>query len=150
MDPATIAASVAALLAPYLKKAGEDFVGEAGKYVQERAKGLWQKIRTKLDGEPESKVVLDQFEKNPDAHADEFKATIEKKVEADQALSNEISADVADIKRKAPYLRVVQEMTNAEDVVGAKVKRMKSGTVDVTQKIDKATKTTGADIDEMG
>jgi hypothetical protein len=150
MDPATIAASVAALLAPYLKKAGEDFVGDAGKYVQERAKGLWEKIRAKLDGEPQSKIALDRFEKDPVAHSDEFKATIEKKVEADQTLSKEIADDVAEIKRKAPYLRVVQEMKDAEDVVGARVKRMKAGTVDVTQNIDKATKVTGADIDEMG
>ena len=31
MDPATIAASADALLAPYLKKAAEEFAGEAGK-----------------------------------------------------------------------------------------------------------------------
>ncbi len=150
MDPATIAASVTALLAPYLKKAGEDFVGEAGKYVQERAKGLWEKIRAKLDSQPESKVVLDDFSKNPDAHGDAFKITIEKTVAANPTLATEISTEVADIKRKAPYLRVVQDMTKAEDVVGATIKRMKGGTADITQTIDTATKVKGAEIDEMG
>lgn len=150
MDPATIAASAAALLAPYLKKAGEDFVGEAGKDVQEKAKGLWLKLRAKLDGEPEGKVVLDQFEKDPEAHGEEFKAKVEEKVSADKALSDEIAADVADIKRKAPYIRVVQKMTEAEDVVGVKAKRMKSGTVDVEQDIEKAKKVTGFEAEDIG
>lgn len=150
MDPATIAASVAALLAPYLKKAGEDFVGEAGKFVQEKAKGLWQKLRAKLDGEPQGKVVLDQFEKDPEAHGDAFKAKVEEKVASDKVLSDEISADVAEIKRRAPYIRVVQLMNEAEDVVGVKAKRLKSGTVDVHQNIGKAKKVTGAKFDEIG
>ena len=150
MDPATIAASVAALLAPYLKQAGEDFVGEAGKFVQGRAKVLWQKLRARLEGEPQDKAVLDQFEKDPQAHGDDFKATLEQKMAEDKTLSDEISAEVAEIKRKAPYLRVVQQMTEAEDVVGVKAKRLKSGTVDVSQGIDKAKKVTGVEVDEIG
>lgn len=150
MDPATIAASAAALLAPYLKKAGEAFVGEAGKFVHDKAKVLWQKLRAKLDGDPPAKVVLDRFEKNPDAHGDEFKAKIEEKVTADEPLGNEISADVAEIKRKAPYLRVVQQMTEAEGIVGAKAKRLKGGTIDVSQVIEKARNITGAEVDEIG
>ena len=49
MDPATIAASLVALLAPFLKKAAEEFAGEAGKgaasFVQDKAKALWQRLR---------------------------------------------------------------------------------------------------------
>lgn len=150
MDPATIAASVAALLAPYLKQAGEDFVGEAGKFVQGRAKVLWQKLRARLEGEPQDKVVLDRFEKDPDTHGDDFRATLEQKMASDKTLSDEISTDVSEIKRQAPYVRVVQKMTEAENVVGAKAKRLKSGTVDVGQGIDKAKNVIGAEVDEIG
>ena len=52
MDPVSIAAGVGALLAPYLKKAAEEFAGEAGKYVQEKAKGLWEKLRAKFESDP--------------------------------------------------------------------------------------------------
>ena len=150
MDPATIAASVAALLAPYLKQAGEDFVGEAGKFVQGRAKVLWQKLRARLEGEPQGKVVLDQFEKDPEAHSDDFKATLEQKMAQDKTLSDEVSAEVAEIKRKAPYVRVVQQMKEAEDVVGVRAKRLKSGTVDVRQVVEgRAKGLTGADVDEI-
>jgi len=150
MDPATIAASVAALLTPYLKKVGEDFAGEAGKYVQEKAKGLWQKLRAKLDGDSAAREVLDRFETDPEAHAGDFRNKIEEKVASDRPLSDDIVAEVADVKRKAPYLRVVQQMKEAEDVVGAKAKRLKGGTVDVHQDIEKAKKVTGAEIDEIG
>jgi hypothetical protein len=150
MDPATIAASIAALLAPYLKKAGEDLVGEAGKFVQEKATVLWQKLRAKLDGDPTTKIVLDRFEKDPEAHGDEFRAKIEKTVSADKPLSDEFSADLAEIKRKAPYVRVVQQMIEAEGIVGAKAKRLKSGTVDVSQVFEKGKNVTGADLDEIG
>jgi hypothetical protein len=150
MDPATIAASVAALLAPYLKKAGEDFVGEAGKFVQDKAKVLWQKLRAKLDGDPQGKIVLDNFEEDPKANGEAFTTKIEEKVASDKALSDELSADLAEIKRKAPYLRVVQEMKEAEDVVGVKGKRLKSGTADVTQKIEKGKNVTGQEWDEVG
>ena len=151
MDPATIAAGAAALLAPYLKKAGEEFAGEAGKYVQEKARVLWQKIRAKLDGDPPAKVVLDKFEANPDAHAEEFKAKVEEKIGADKPLGDQISADVADVKAKAPYVRVVQKIKEAEDVVGVKANRLKAGTVDVDQGIEVAKgKIVGVDIGDIG
>jgi D-alanyl-D-alanine carboxypeptidase len=149
MDPATIAASAAALLAPYLKKAAEDFVGEAGKYVQEKAKVLWQKLRSKLDGDPPAKEVLDRFEADPVAHGEAFQAKLEEKVAQDPPLSDELSSELAEIKRNAPYVRVVQKMREAEGVVGLEVKRLKRGTVVVTQEIDKAKNITGAKLDEI-
>lgn len=150
MDPATLAASIAALLTPYLKKAGEDFVGEVGKYVQDQAKTLWQKLRAKLDDDPPTRVVLDEFERDPDARADAFKKRIEETVAADKPLLDEIAADLAELKRQAPHVRVVQQMREAEDIVGVKVKRVKSGTVDVSQSVGTAKKITGVEIDEIG
>jgi hypothetical protein len=150
MDPATIAASVGALLLPYLKKIGEDFVGEAGSYVQDKAKILWQKLRAKLDGDPPAKEVLDRFEKDPVTHAADFQTKIQEKVAADKPLADEISADLTEIKRKAPYVRVVQQMTDAERLVGVEAKRLRSGTIDVTQKIDNAKDVTGVKLDDIG
>lgn len=150
MDPATIAASAAALLAPYLKKAAEDFVGEAGNYVQEKAKLLWQKLRAKLDGDPPAKEALDRFEADPGAHGEAFQAKLEEKIAQDPPLSDELSSELAEIKRNAPYVRVVQKMGEAEDLVGVKAKRLKRGTVDVTQDVDKAKNVTGGEFDEIG
>jgi hypothetical protein len=151
MDPATIAAGAVALLTPYLKKAGEEFVGAAGEYAQEKAKGLWQKIRAKLDGDPPAKVVLDKFENNPDAHAAEFTAKVEEKIAADAPLADQIATDVGDVRRKVPYIRIAQKITEAQDAVGVKAARMKAGTLDVTQEIGVVKGTAvGADIGEIG
>jgi len=150
MDPATIAASATALLGPYLKKAGEEFAGEAGKLVWEKAKALWQKLRGRLDGELQVKAVLDDFEKDPETHGEVFKKTIEEKLASNKILSTEISADVAEIKRVAPYVRVVQSMNEAEEIVGLKAKNLRSGTVDIQQDIQKARSITGAELEDIG
>lgn len=150
MDPATIAAGAAALLAPYLKKAGEEFAGEAGKYVQEKARDLWRTLRAKLDGDAPAKVVLDKFEANPDAHADEFKAKVEEKISLDKPLGDQISADVADVKAKAPYVRVVVNITSAERAVGVRAEQLHSGTVDVTVTGGTVKEAIGADIRTIG
>src|ERR1039457_4167690 len=102
MDPASIAASVVALLSPYLKETGEYFVGEAGKLIQDKAKTIWQKLRAKLDGDPSAKDLLDQSQKDPEANASAFKARVEAAVEADRPMAEEFSAGLAEIKAKAP------------------------------------------------
>jgi hypothetical protein len=150
MDPATIAASVGALLLPYLKKIGEDFVGEAGSYVQEKAKLLWQKLRARLDGDPSAKEVLDRYETDPVTHGTKFQTTIQEKFAADKPLSDEISAQLAEIKRKAPYVRVVQRMTEAERILGVEAKRLRSGTIDLTQDFERAQDVTGVKLDDIG
>jgi hypothetical protein len=47
-------------------------------------------------------------------------------------------------------VRVVQKMGEAEELVGARAKRLKRGTVDVNQHVEKAKKVTGAEFDEIG
>jgi hypothetical protein len=151
MDPATIAAGAAALLAPYLKKAGEEFAGEAGKYVQGKARDVWQKIRAALDGDPPAKVVLDRFESDPDANADEFAAKVEEKIGADRPLAEAIAADVAEVKRKGPSIHIVQKIGEAEELIGIRAKRVAAGTIDLTQEVTVAKeKVVGGEFEEIG
>jgi hypothetical protein len=153
MDPATIAASVVALLAPYLKKAAEEFAGEGGKgaatFVQEKAKALWQRLRAGFAGDAPAVETLDRFAADPDAHKDEVEAQVAGKLAHDRPLQDELAAALAEVKRAAPQIRVVQKMKEAEAVVGLKAKRMTRGTVEVTQEIDKAKGTTGVELDEI-
>lgn len=154
MEPATIAAGVVALLAPYMKKAVEGFAGEAGKgaasLVQERAKALWQRLRAGFAGDAPAVETLDRFAADPDAHINAAEAQIAAKLAQDGLLRDELAAALAEIKRVAPQLRVVQEMQEAEAVVGLKAKRMNRGSAELIQKIGKAKGTTGAEFDEIG
>jgi hypothetical protein len=149
MDPATLAASVAALVAPYLRKAGEEFAGEAGQYVQKKAGELWSKLRAKFDPDPRTKAVLDAFEANPDPGSDEFKGAIEEKATSDQPWSDELAAELTEIKRRARSVLVVQRMDEAERVVGIEGKRIRSEKVEVQQDIKKATDVIGIKVDEI-
>ncbi len=154
MDPATIAASAVALLAPYLKKAAEEFAGEAGKgaatLVKEKAQALWQRLSAGFAGDAAAVEVLDRFAADPDAHKDEFEKKMAGKLAEDRPLRDEFAAALAEIRRAAPHIRVVQKMEEAEATVGLRAKRMSRGTAEVTQVIDKAKGTTGVDLDEIG
>jgi hypothetical protein len=150
MDPTTVAAGVVALLSPYVKKAAEDFAGEAGKYVFEKAKLLWGRLQTKFQGEQSTRQVLERFVADPDGNGEQLRAKIEEKLAQDPQLADELSAALADIKRAAPNVKVVQKVKDAEELIGVKARRISRGNVDVSQEADKVKKATGAEFDEIG
>ena len=150
MDPVTLAASVAALVAPYLRKAGEEFVGEAGQYVQKKAGELWGKLRAKFDSDPRTKAVLDAFEADPETGSEEFKGAIEEKATSDKPWSDGLAAEVTEIKKRAPGVLVVQRMGQAERLVGVEAGRIKSGKVEVQQDVENAKDVIGVKVDEIG
>lgn len=150
MDPVSIAAGVGALLAPYLKKAAEEFAGEAGKYAQEKAKALWEKLRAKFESDPPAEKTLERFEADPDGARSDFEAQVKKKAEEDPSLRDELAQALAEVKRQAPHVKVVQRIKEAEELTGVEARRLTRGTVDVTQEIDKGKKVTGVKLDEIG
>jgi hypothetical protein len=150
MDPASIAAALGALLAPYVRKVAEDFAGEAGKYVQGRAKALWVSLRTRFEGDPKAKAALDHFEADPEGGKEEFEAAVGSRVAEDPALRDELAAALAEIRRQAPQVKVVQRMKDAENVTGVEARAFRRGTVDVAQEADSAKNVSGAKFDEIG
>jgi hypothetical protein len=150
MDPVTIAAAVGALFAPYFNKAAEAFAGEAGKYVHGKVKDMWEKLRARVAGDQQASAALDRFERDPDGARPDLEKVVEKQAAADTALRDELAETLAEIKRQAPNVKVVQQMTEAEDVVGVKARRLARGNVDVTQEVYKAKKVTGVELDEIG
>jgi hypothetical protein len=150
MDPASIAAALGALLVPFLKKVAEDFAGEAGKYVQGRAKSLWERLRLRLEGDPKAKEALDGFAADPEGRKKEFEAVVGSHVAEDSALRDELAAALAEIQRQAPHVTVVQRMKEAENVTGVEARAFRRGTVEVTQEADRAKDVRGAKFDEIG
>jgi hypothetical protein len=150
MDPVTIAAAVGALFAPYFKKAAEAFAGEAGKYVHGKVKDMWEKLRARVAGDPQAAAALDRFERDPDGARTELEALVEKQAAADTGLRDELAEALAEIKRQAPNVKVVQRVKEAEEAVALKARRLARGNVDVAQEVDKAKKATAVEIDEIG
>lgn len=150
MDPASIAAALGTLLAPFLKKVAEDFAGEAGKYVQGRAKALWARLRSRMEGEPEAKEALDRFEADPEGGKAGFESAVGGRLAADASLRDELAAALAEIQRQAPHVTVVQRMKEAEGVTGVEARAFRRGTVEVTQEAESAKDVRGAKFDEIG
>ena len=121
-----------------------------GDLGEEKAQALWQRLSAGFAGDAAAVEVLDCFAADPDAHKDEFEKKMAGKLAEDRPLRDEFAAALAEIRRAAPHIRVVQKMEEAEATVGLRAKRMSRGTAEVTQVIDKAKGTTGVDLDEIG
>jgi hypothetical protein len=150
MDPLTIAAGAVALLSPVVKKAMEEFAGDAGKAIWEKAKGLFARLRRSLAGEPAAEEALGKFERDPEGGKADLQARLKERFERDEALRKEVEEVLKDIKRTGPDVRVVQRVKEAEDVVGIEAKRMSRGSAEVEQEMDRARGVTGAKFDEIG
>jgi len=107
MDTAALAQNVVAFLAPflpYLVKAGEGAAKEAGKKFTgeawERAQGLWNKLRPKVEEKPAAQEVVQDLAKDPndrDLQA-ALRVQLKKLLSEDQDLAQEISALFAEAK----------------------------------------------------
>ena len=161
MDPVTLTAGLAALLAPFLKKAAEKFAdeagSEAGKFVLEKAQTLWEKLRVDRQGIGEvgrgdrsGEQALEQFKTDPDAQLDTFQEKVSLRLARDPALAEELAALLAEVKRGAPRLQVVQEIESAERMVGVKARHLGAkASIEVTQKAKQVGEAIGVEIDEM-
>ena len=69
----------------------------------------------------------------------------------DPALAAEISDVLAQIKQLGPTVTVNQRITEAETVVGVEARRLRAGTINVDQQVDKGGSVTGVKIgDDFG
>lgn len=150
MDPVSIAAALGTLLAPYLRGAAEDFAGEAGQYVWNKARVLWEKLEARFEGDPPAEEVLRDFEAQPDAARSAFEAHLQKKIAEDTTLRAELAEALAEVERRAPHVRIVIKIREAEDSVGLESRRFKRGRIEVTHVGEKAKRVTVAKIDEIG
>ena len=60
-----------------------------------------------------------------------------------------MSPDVADVKRNAPSIRVVQNITDAEEAIALRANPDEGGTADVTVTGARVKKSVAVDIGEM-
>jgi hypothetical protein len=148
MDPTTISAVLISLFTPFVKKVSDEFAGQAGEFVAKQTGRLWEKIRMKFHGSRQEEL-LEKFTTNPEGHGEELKAALEEKLSADPDLGAALAAALDELRKKAPYVRVVQRLGEVEELEGVRAGRLKRGTLEVTQEADKATKVTGVVLDEI-
>jgi hypothetical protein len=151
MDPLTLAAGAIALLSPYLAKAGAEFAGEAGKAAWQLASRLLGRIRLAVQGSPPERQALEQFAAGASGSAAPAQAMLQGVLQADPQLAEDVSQLLREVKQLGPAVVVVQRIKEAEDAVGVEARRLRAGSVEVTQEIEKGKNITGVRItDDIG
>jgi hypothetical protein len=151
MDPITLAAGAVALLTAFLGKAGGEFAGEAGRAAWGLASRLFGRLRSAVQDKPQEQQVLDNFSAEPAVAAAPAREMLQGLLARDPALAAEISDVLAQIKQLGPTVTVNQRITEAETVVGVEARRLRAGTINVDQQVDKGGSVTGVKIgDDFG
>src|SRR5262245_38795829 len=96
MDPATIAASVIALLTPYVADAGKELVKTAGEVGVGKVKTLLSWLKQQFADDPAADKDLTRFEESPEAFTPALKASIEEKVRDNPAFAAGLEQHVKD------------------------------------------------------
>ncbi|MCM3905369.1 MAG: hypothetical protein ND866_27035 [Pyrinomonadaceae bacterium] len=95
MEPiTTLAATVIAILTPYVAKGAEEFVKGAGKDAYEKTKQLFVRLKEKWTGDDEASQALTNFEKKPDWYEPVLRKFLERDLETDRNFADDISNKV--------------------------------------------------------
>jgi hypothetical protein len=148
MDPATLAAGAIALLTAYLAKAGAEFAGEGGKAAWRLAGRLLDRLRSAVKDTPRERKALEDFSSEPRGSATATQEMLQSVFEKDHALAGEVDHFLQEVKRLGPSVSVVQRIKEAEDVVGVKARRIRSGSVEANQEVERGKNITGVQIED--
>ena len=147
MDPATIAATVVSVLAPYAIKGAKAFAQAAGEVALSQAKKLIDMLKQRWSADEEASSVIQNFEKKPERYQSALQDVLEEHVRQDPSLATELQSQ---LQSMGPVLRVVQEIDIGRHVTAVDADEILSGSLDVTQKIRDAQDATVIRIKKMG
>ena len=111
MDPASLAATVVPLLAPFLPKLMEGLAGEAAKGVGEGVKALWAKLHPAIESKPAALEAAQDAAAAPDnaPRQGALQVQLEKLFAADPALASAV-AEMVERERPAAGSTVITQM----------------------------------------
>lgn len=147
MDPATVAASVVSILAPYFADAGKEVLKAGGEAGLQKVKTLLGWLKQRFADDPSAAKDLARFEQNPQAFTPSLQATIEERLRDDPAFAAEIRERIAEL---GPVISVVQRFREFNNVTAVDVDAIRSGQVSVRQEGDTATNSGGVRAKTIG
>lgn len=94
MDPATLAATVTTLLAPYLAKLGESLMEEAGARLPDKIGKVWEMIAARFKGNPTASSIANDLVKNADEtdNQEAFALQLRKILKEDEEFANSLQS----------------------------------------------------------
>jgi hypothetical protein len=147
MDPVTLVSSAIALLSPYLAKGAEEFAKELGKEAAEKTKDLFGFLKKTFTHDSEESQVLSLFEKKPEKYQPMLSEVLEERAKTDKVFASELEKHV---QSSGPYIKVLQKLKDSKDVVGAEVKKARTGKFDIQQEAERGERLVGFKGDEVG
>jgi len=142
-----LAASVIAMITPYLVKGGEAFASEAGKAAFKTVSDLMGRLKTWWKGDPVAEATAGAIAADPQLNGKRLGGMLDDAFVADPRFAEDVRSL---LKAVGPEITVIQNIKIANGLTGADVGRMVSGRVAVTQTMDEATNTTGFRSDVVG
>nr|BFE65244.1 hypothetical protein GCM10020063_097700 [Dactylosporangium thailandense] len=150
MDIAIIATGAVTLLAPYVRKAAEEYAGAAGQAVWEATQRLYRRLRSALTPDPAAADAMARFERAPEAEQEAFVRVLAARLAADPDLADQVAESIAAAKRAGATVHVIQRVVEAERVVGAEVGRIRGDrSLRVDQQVERGKDVLGVRIDEL-
>jgi hypothetical protein len=108
MDPITLAASVVALLAPYLTRVGEQLTDKAVDATVNTAEMLYQKVKEKFSKDEYARQTLERLEQEPESTSRQAATTavLEEQVKSDPVFAEALQKTIAEEAKEAgPSIR---------------------------------------------
>lgn len=143
----SLTTSVISILAPYLTKGAEEFINTAGKDAYEKAKGLFAFLKKRWMNNREASDALVRFEEKPDRYKPVLEDILNENLAKEKSLYDELSIIM---KKMGPTLIVIQEIQEADEVVGLVSHTSSTSKAAIRQKIGKAKTVIGAEFDSQG
>jgi hypothetical protein len=142
-----LVSTVLSVLSPYVAKGGEEFAKEAGKAAFEKAKSLFQTLKTKFSGDKEASGALENFEQKPARYQPILDEVLREKLSQDPALAAELEKHLQEMR---PELEIIQKMKVGKKVTGLEADEMRGGKATIDQDMEQAEDVIGVKIKKFG
>lgn len=142
-----LAASVIAMITPYLVKGGEAFASEVGKAAFNTVSDLMGRLKMWWNSDPVAEATAGAIAQDPQLNGKRLGGMLDDAFAADPSFAEDVRSL---LKAVGPDVTVIQNMKIANGVTGADVGRMVGGRIAVSQTMDEATNTTGFRSDVVG
>lgn len=145
MDPLVV--TVIGIVSPYLAKGAEEFAKLAGETAFKGTKALVTRLSTWWAAEPVAAAAVQHYAADPKRYGKVLAAQLGHDLERDPSFAEELRQLVNGL---GPRVDVIQQMEVAENVTGADVRDLVSGSLRIEQHIDNARNVTGLKADRIG
>jgi hypothetical protein len=145
VDP--LIAAIMAAIASYVSTQTGEILEKVGDAATNKAKAIWTRLKERWSSDENATRELDSFATEPQVYGPVIRTRLETKLNYDRVLRDELSRLVADI---GPDIEVFQEIAKAKGVVGLEADEVASGTTRVHQRMTEADDVTGAKVRRIG